>query len=94
MPFRDDAECVRWLRYPAPLDRSRRISIFAEASGLGSVDGLVDRVIAVQSGMRDLVGPTGQQGLSAPGRAGGCRLARRTQARIDWSREHRHLIEP
>jgi hypothetical protein len=49
--------------YPAPLDRSRRISIFAQASGLGSVDGLVDRVIAVQSGMRDLVARLANKGF-------------------------------
>jgi len=33
VPFRDDAECLRWLHYPKPPDRRRRISIFAEAYG-------------------------------------------------------------
>jgi Phosphotransferase enzyme family len=55
VPFRDDGECLRWLRYPEPPDRRRRISTFAEAYGLDSAGGLVDRIIAVQSGMRDLV---------------------------------------
>lgn len=52
VPFRSDEECVRWLRYPAPPDRRRRLELFAEAYGLTSTDGLVDEVIAVQR--RDL----------------------------------------
>ena len=63
MPFRDDADCLRWLRYPEPPDRRRRISIFAEADGLGSADGLVDRVIAVQSGMHDFVARLANEGF-------------------------------
>jgi hypothetical protein len=47
-PFRDDAECLRWLRYPAPPARRRRLELFAEAYGLTTTDGLVDAVIAVQ----------------------------------------------
>jgi aminoglycoside phosphotransferase (APT) family kinase protein len=27
-PFREDAECVRWLGYPAPPDRRHRIEVF------------------------------------------------------------------
>jgi len=33
-PFRDDEECVRWLRYPHPPDRRRRIEIFCDAYGI------------------------------------------------------------
>lgn len=32
-PFRDDEECVRWLRYPVPPDRRRRIAVFCDAYG-------------------------------------------------------------
>jgi hypothetical protein len=32
-PFRDDRECLRWLRYPQPPDRRRRIEIFRDAYG-------------------------------------------------------------
>jgi hypothetical protein len=94
VPFRDDAECLRWLRYPEPPDRRRRISIFAQAYGLDSAGGLVDRVIAVQTGMRDLVARLAEEdfprqvGLVAAG------YLDEQQARIDWSQEHRHLIEP
>jgi Phosphotransferase enzyme family len=48
VPFRDDEECVRWLRYPSPPDRKARAEIFATAYGLDSLDGLVDEVIAVE----------------------------------------------
>jgi aminoglycoside phosphotransferase (APT) family kinase protein len=41
VPFRDDAECLRWLRYPEPPDRRRRLLIFADSYGLSSADGLV-----------------------------------------------------
>jgi aminoglycoside phosphotransferase (APT) family kinase protein len=33
-PFRDDADCVRWLGYPGPPDRRRRIEVFCEAYGM------------------------------------------------------------
>lgn len=47
-PFRDDETCIRWMRYPKPPDRRRRLELFAEAYGMSSV-GLVDEVIAVQT---------------------------------------------
>jgi hypothetical protein len=43
-PFRDDAECVRWLHYPHPPDRRRRIEIFCDAYGISVPDDIVDRV--------------------------------------------------
>jgi hypothetical protein len=87
VPFRDDGECLRWLRYPEPPDRRRRISTFAEAYGLDSAGGLVDRIIAVQSGMRDLVARPAddrfprQVDLVAAGYLG------ELQARIGWSHD-------
>ena len=94
VPFRDDADCLRWLRYPEPPDRRRRISIFAEAYGLGSADGLVDRVITVQSGMRDLVARLANEGFPRQVDLVAAGYLDELQARIDWSWEHRHLIEP
>jgi aminoglycoside phosphotransferase (APT) family kinase protein len=34
VPFREDEECVRWLRYPGPPDRRRRTEIFLDACGM------------------------------------------------------------
>jgi hypothetical protein len=48
VPFRDDDESVRWLRYPEPPDRRRRLELFAEAYGLSSTDGLIDEVVDQQ----------------------------------------------
>jgi Phosphotransferase enzyme family len=94
VPFRDDAECLRWLCYPDPPDRHRRISIFAEAYGLGSADGLVDRVIAIQTGMRDLVARLAKEGFPRQVNLVAAGNLDELQAWIDWSWEHRHLIEP
>ena len=33
-PYRDDSECLRWLRYPQPPDRRLRIEIFCDAYGI------------------------------------------------------------
>ena len=52
VPFRYDAECLRWLAYPSPPDRRARLEAFAEAYGLADTVGLVDRVIA---GQRDRI---------------------------------------
>jgi hypothetical protein len=92
-PFRDDAECQRWLRYPAPPDRRRRLELFAEAYGLSSAGGLVDEVIDQQQLVLDRA-----RRLAAEGRepqvtwqAGGA--FDETAERIRWSRDHRHLFE-
>lgn len=48
VPFRDDATCLRWHAFSELPHRRRRLELFAEAYGLTSVEGLVDRVIASQ----------------------------------------------
>jgi aminoglycoside phosphotransferase len=47
-PFRDDLECVRWLRYPEPPDRRRRIEVFCDAYGIGVPDDIVGQVAGQQ----------------------------------------------
>lgn len=37
-PFRADEECARWLRYPGPPDRRRRIEVFCDAYGMAVPD--------------------------------------------------------
>jgi hypothetical protein len=92
VPFRDDAECLRWLRYPEPPNRRRRLELFAEAYGLGTTEGLVDQVIAVQQAGLDLVcrlAAEGQERQLAMIEAGGLDEIRR---RITWSEDHRFLF--
>src|SRR6201996_6553666 len=47
-PFRDDQECVRWLRYPEPPDRRRRIEVFCAAYGTAVPADVATRVAAQQ----------------------------------------------
>jgi hypothetical protein len=93
VPFRDDAECLRWLGYPEPPNRRRRLSIFAESYGLGTADGLVDRVIAVQSDMRALVAQLAGEGFPRQVELVTAGYLEELQARIDWSLQHRFLID-
>jgi hypothetical protein len=39
---------VRWLRYPEPPDRRRRIEVFCDAYGIGVPGDIVDRVAGQQ----------------------------------------------
>jgi hypothetical protein len=92
VPFRSDEDCLGWLRYPAPPDRRRRLELFAEAYGLTSTEGLVDRVIAVQRAGLDLVGRLAAEGHErqiAMVEAGELDEIRR---RIQWSEDNRSLF--
>ena len=94
MPFRDDAECIRWLRYPEPPDRRRRLSLFAEAYGLPSADGLVEHVIIMQQRTRDLIVKLAREGLPRQVDLVRDGFLDEMDARITWSKRHRQLIEP
>jgi aminoglycoside phosphotransferase (APT) family kinase protein len=47
-PFRDDSECVRWLRYSTPPDRRRRIEVFCDAYGMPVPEDVAARVAEQQ----------------------------------------------
>ncbi|GAA4596440.1 aminoglycoside phosphotransferase family protein [Planotetraspora phitsanulokensis] len=92
-PFRDDDECLRWMAYPRPPDRRRRLELFAGAYGLTSLTGLVDAVIDVQQDGIDQVrrladaGYQPQAGWVAGGYLG------ELERKLAWSRDNRHLFE-
>ena len=91
-PFRDDETCLRWLSYPAPPDRRRRLDVFAEAYGMGSA-GLVDEVIAQQEAVWQQARRLAEQGrepLAVWQRSG---FLDSTADRVRWSRDNRHLFE-
>ncbi|MFI5841410.1 phosphotransferase [Catenuloplanes sp. NPDC051500] len=91
-PFRDDATCLRWLRYPSPPDRARRIRIFASAYRLDGTDGLVDDVIAEQERLVELTRRLAAAGQE-PHRTWQCDgVLDEAGRRVDWSRRHRHLF--
>ena len=92
-PFRDDAECLRWLRYPEPPDRRRRLEVFAAAYGLADITGLVDAVITVQEQGVDAVRLLAEQGHEPQAGWVAAGHLDELRARVAWSRANRHLID-
>ena len=92
-PFRDDAECIRWLRFVEPPDRRRRMEVFAEAYGLTTLDGMVERVIALQGRDVDEVHAFAQEGVEPQASWVASGYVDELSARVRWSEENRHLFE-
>lgn len=92
-PFRDDAECHRWLGYLQPPDRRRRLELFATAYGLTSVEGLVDAVIDVQRRGIELVRALARAGAQPQARWVADGHAEELERRLAWSLAHRHLFD-
>ncbi|MFD7510149.1 aminoglycoside phosphotransferase family protein [Streptomyces sp. NPDC059853] len=91
-PFRDDTECVRWLRYPEPPDRRRRLEVFAGAYGLTSTDGLADAVIDMQERTKEQVRRLALEGHQPQVDWVANGYLDELAARVAWSRHHRHLF--
>ncbi|MET9931757.1 MULTISPECIES: aminoglycoside phosphotransferase family protein [unclassified Streptomyces] len=91
-PFRDDAECLRWLSYRTPPDRRRRLELFCEAYGLSSTSGMVDAVIARQQQNIELVRHLAGQGHEPQATRVAEGLLEELDSRVAWSRSHRHLL--
>ncbi|GAA4301232.1 aminoglycoside phosphotransferase family protein [Actinomadura luteofluorescens] len=92
-PFRDDAECLRWLRYPQPPDRRHRVEVFAATYGLTSTTGLIDAVIDVQQDGIEQVRRLADAGLQPQARWVADGLLDELDQRLAWSRANRHLFE-
>ncbi|MFF8555647.1 aminoglycoside phosphotransferase family protein [Streptomyces sp. NPDC015501] len=91
-PFRDDAECLRWLSYRTAPDRRRRLELFCDAYGLSSASGMVDAVIARQQQNIDLVRRLAGQGHEPQATWVAKGLLGELDGRVAWSRSHRHLF--
>ncbi|NGN64773.1 aminoglycoside phosphotransferase family protein [Streptomyces sp. A7024] len=91
-PFRDDAECLRWLRYPAPPDRRRRLEQFCTAYGLTTTAGVVDAVIDRQQETIDLVRRLASQGHEPQTTWVREGLLEELGRRLAWSRSNRRLV--
>ncbi|SDM49635.1 aminoglycoside phosphotransferase family protein [Allokutzneria albata] len=91
-PFRSDEQVLRWQAFTEPPDRRRRIGIFAEAYGLTSTEGLVDRVIERQALAAGHVVALADRGLERQRSwvAGG--VLDELEERVRWSRENRRLF--
>jgi hypothetical protein len=92
-PFRDDAECLRWLHYPVPPDCRRRLELFCTGYGINSSVGIVDAVIARQRDNADLVRCLAEHGDEPQATWASNGLLSQLGDRITWSLAHRHLFE-
>lgn len=95
-PFRGDAECLRWLRYPSPPDRARRLRLFAHAYGPPAsdvaADALVDDVLAVQRDGLDVVRRLAEAGRQPQADWVAAGHLDELRARADWTAAHRALV--
>lgn len=91
-PFRNDAECLRWLGYPEPPNRRHRLELFAHAYGLTSLDGLVDEVIQRQRDGLEIVRQLADRGLEPQVSWVAQGYLDALVDRITWSEEHRQLF--
>jgi aminoglycoside phosphotransferase (APT) family kinase protein len=85
-PFRDDTDCVRWLGYPSPPDRRRRIEIFCDAYGIEVPEDVVGQVVEQQELTMRRCERLARRGVEPQAtwvRQGHLETLR---ARIDWSK--------
>ena len=92
VPFRDDEQAMRWLRYPRPPDRRRRLRIFAAAYGVPA-GGLVDAVIETHHVGLQRVSALAAEGHEPQRSWVAAGHLDQQRAELGWSQEHRHLID-
>ncbi|MEV0663711.1 aminoglycoside phosphotransferase family protein [Actinomadura luteofluorescens] len=92
-PFRDDAECLRWLHFTQVPDRRQRLERFCTAYGLATPLGIVDAVIDRQRQNIDLVRRLAFQGHEPQATWVSEGLLEELGRRLAWSRSNRHLFE-
>lgn len=91
-PFRDDTECIRWLRHPRPPDRRRRLELFCTAYGLASTAGVVDAVIREQRANAERVRRLAEAGHEPQATWAAEGYVRELEEKLAWSQTHRHLF--
>ncbi|MEU8302654.1 aminoglycoside phosphotransferase family protein [Actinomadura sp. NPDC048955] len=92
-PFRDDAECLRWLHFTQVPDRRHRLELFCTAYGLAAPLGIVDAVIDRQRQNIDLVRRLASQGHEPQATWVREGLLEELDRRLVWSDSNRHLFE-
>jgi hypothetical protein len=92
-PFRDDETCVKWLAYPKPPDRRKRIEAFAKAYGLTTASGLVDEVVAVQEAAIENVRRLASMGEQPQAAWVANGYLKELADRVTWTKNHRYLLE-
>jgi Phosphotransferase enzyme family len=84
-PFRDDEECVRWLRYPEPPDRRHRIDVFCDAYGIAVPDDVVGQVAHQQRLVMHTCEALGRRGIEPQASWIKDGYLEKLQARIRWT---------
>jgi hypothetical protein len=92
VPFRSDEDARAQIGFALPIDRPARIRAFAEAYGLASTDGLVDAVIEEQEETLRVTLAVARRGLQPHAAWVASGFVAAQQARIAWTRAHRHLL--
>jgi hypothetical protein len=92
-PFRDDAECLRWLHYSGPPNRRHRVELFAGVYGLTSTSGLVDAVLEVQRDGIEQVRRLANAGYQPHVDWVAKGHLKELVSRFAWSGANRHLFE-
>lgn len=92
-PFQNDAECLRWLRYPEPADRRHRLELLAATYGLTSTVGLIDAVIDVQRDGIEQVRRLADARYQPQARWVTDGLLDELTQRLAWSRANQHLFQ-
>jgi hypothetical protein len=90
-PFRDDATCRRWLAYPAPPDRRRRIERFCREYRMDHDGDWVGAVAHQQQVVLDRTRRLAAAGHQPQASWGAAHLAECAE-RIAWTRAHRELF--
>lgn len=88
-PFRDDAECLRWLRYPEPPDRRRRIEVFCDAYGIAVPADITGCVAWQQRLVMQHVESLARQGIEPQATWAGQGYLETIRSRIGWTESHR-----
>ena len=84
-PFRDDEECVRWLRYPGPPDRRRRIEVFCDAYGVAVPGDVGARVARQQRAVAANCAALARRGIEPQATWVSQGHLRELRARIEWT---------
>ena len=84
-PFRDDAECLRWLRYPQPPDRRRRIEVFCAAYGIAVPGDITGRVAWQQRLVMQNCAALARQGIEPQATSIREGYLEAVRARINWT---------
>ncbi len=93
VPFCSDEECLRWRRFDSPPDRPARIAQFASAYGLTNTAGLVNSVLDGQQAFYDREVALAGRGIQPTADDVANGYLEVVQARIQWTLDHRDLLE-